>query len=308
MWLSLVLLAGPLAVDDAPKIDRARAQDILFLKEKTTAACDAGSEVDQIQCLIAARYAKDPAAAKVAEGFYVASGTVMGVLPEQDFDGGYRGKLHLIPALPVGANRKHLEWAAAALVDFETFFAGLGGKPNYRWRALDFRFFESVKRRTPSAYAVDWAIAYNVSGSLFGSEAGVRGTLFHEVFHLNDQAHGNWSTRALGAIYDRIVAKCGVALKCLEPYTPDNIKVKGGTYYDFQPGNGVGEYAADIARRYYTEQRAMLGKEKLSVRPFKCGNAENARAWALVVEEFFGGVDLVPACALGLNRREQGAP
>jgi hypothetical protein len=31
-------------------------------------------------------------------------------------------------------------------------------------------------------------------------------------------------------------------------------------------------------------------------RPFKCGPAENAKAWAALVEEFFGGVDLVPAC------------
>ena len=296
MWLLLVLLAAPVT-EEAPRVDRALAQDILFLREKTAAPCDTGLEPDQINCLIAARYAKDPAAAKIAMSFYAASGTVMGVLPEQDFDGGYRGKLHLIPQLPVAANRKHLEWAVKALVDFETFFKDLGGTPHYRWRALDFRFFESVKRRTPSAYAVDWAIAYNVSGSLFGSEAGVRGTLFHEVFHLNDQAHGNWSAKALGSIYDRIVAKCGVAVKCLEPYTPDSIKVKGGTYYDFQPGNGVGEYAADIARRYSTEQRALLKKEKLVMKPFKCGNAENAKAWTLVVDEFFGGVDLVPACA-----------
>ena len=291
----MVLFALPVLAEETPKLGRALAQDILFLTEKIPAPCDTGTEPEQIACLIAARYAKDPTAAKVASGLYSASGTVMGVLPEQDFDGGYRGKLHLIPHLPIGVDRKHLEWAAGALLDFDSFFTSLGGKPRYRWRALDFRFFESVKRRTPSAYAVEWAVAYNVSGSLFGSEAGVRGTLFHEVFHLNDQAHGNWSERALSPIYDRIVKKCGVAVKCLEPYTPDSIKVRGGTYYDFQPGNGVGEYAADIARRYYTEHRALLKKEK-TVTPFKCGNADNAKAWGLVVEEFFGGVDLVPAC------------
>ena len=302
-WLPLVLLslaAGaqdvPLpSVVEVPALSRELAQDILFLNGKTPVPCDTGPLPDQISCLIAARYVKDPAAARTAATLYVKSGTVMGVLPEQDFDGGYRGKLHLIPHLPVGVDRKHLEWAAGALTDFDSFFSDLGGKPNYRWRALDFRFFESVKRRTPSAYAVDWAVAYNVSGSLFGSEAGVRGTLFHEVFHLNDQAHGNWSNKALGPVYDRIVAWCGVKTKCLEPYTPDTIKVRGGTYYDFQPGNGVGEYAADIARRYYTEHRAILKKEK-GIKPFKCGNAENARAWGLVVQEFFGGIDLVPAC------------
>ena len=294
VWL--LVLPFVAHAEDAPKVGRALAQEILFITGKAPAPCETGTEAEQIACLIAARYAKDPLAAKTASALYAASGTVMGVLPEQDFDGGYRGKLHLIPHLPVGLDRKHLEWAASALTDFDTFFTDLGGTPKYRWRALDFRFFESVKRRTPSAYAVDWAVAYNVSGSLFGSEAGVRGTLFHEVFHLNDQGHGNWSHRALSTIYDRIVNKCGTDVKCLTPYTPDSIKVRGGTYYDFQPGNGVGEYAADIARRYYTEHRALLKKEK-AITPFKCGNADNAKAWSLVVDEFFGGVDLVPACA-----------
>ncbi len=296
-WPLLLLISLTASAEEAalPAVGRELAQDILFLTDKAPLPCDAGPVADQIGCLIAARYAKDPAAVKLASELYVKSGTVMGILPEQDFDGGYRGKLHLIPHLPIGVDRRHLEWAAGALTDFDAFFEDLGGKPNYRWRALDFRFFESVKRRTPSAYAVDWAVAYNVSGSLFGTEAGVRGTLFHEVFHLNDQAHGNWSVTALSPVYDRIVAWCGVKTKCLAPYTPDSIIVRGGTYYDFQPGNGVGEYAADIARRYYVEHRAILKKEK-AVTPFKCGNAENARSWGLVVQEFFGGVDLVPAC------------
>lgn len=294
-WLVLCLLPFAASAQDVPTISRALAQEILFDSEEVSAACDTGSEPEQIACLIAARYAKDPIAAKLAADFYAHSGTVMGVLPEQDFEGGYRGRLHLIPRLPVGRERKHLEWAAGALLDFERFFSALGGTPHYRWRALDFRFFESVKRRTPSAFAVDWAVAYNVSGSLFGSEAGVRGTLFHEVFHLNDQAHGNWSGRALSSLFNRIVKKCGVQTKCLAPYAPDSIKVRGGTYYAFQPGNGVGEYAADIARRYYAEHRALQVKEK-AIKPFKCNNAESAMAWGLVVHEFFGSVDLIPEC------------
>src|SRR4051812_14947821 len=147
MWLALVLLAVPVTAEETPKVSRELARDILFLEEKLPEPCDTGSEADQINCLIAARYAKDSAAAKVATSLYASSGTVMGILPEQDFDGAYRGKLHLVPHLPIAGDRKHLEWAAGALVDFEAFFKALGGKPNYRWRALDFRFFESVKRR-----------------------------------------------------------------------------------------------------------------------------------------------------------------
>ena len=291
----LLSLISTAAFAQAPALSRATAQEILFIEEPPPLPCTTGTEPEQIDCLIRARYAKDTAAAKLASGLFARSGTVAGVLPAQPFDGGYRGRLQLVPRLPVGQLRQHLAWTVSALDDFDAFFAKLGGTPRYRWQALDFRFFESVKRRTPSAFAVDWAVAYNVSGSLFGSEAGVRGTLFHEIFHLNDQAHGNWSHRALSPVYDRVVTLCGTKVKCLSSYTPDNIKVIGGTYYDFQPGNGVGEYAADIAKRYFLEHRALQRGER-GPPPFKCGPPENARAWKLVVDEFFGGVDEVPAC------------
>lgn len=295
MLISSLLCLLAAAPDAAPTVSRRLAQDILFLTETPKDLCETGDEHAQISCLIAARYAKDAASKKTALALYEANGTVVGQLAEQDFDGGYRGQIHLVPRLGVGAHRRHLEWISAALLDFETFFAALGGTPNYRWRALEFRLFESVKRRTPSAFAVDWSVAYNVSGSLFGDDAGVRNTLFHELFHLNDQAHRGWSGRALGALYDGILAKCGERSPCLEPYTPDTLKVKGGTYYAFHKGNGVGEYAAELARRYYMEHRAVLRKQAVK-RPFKCGPPENAKAWAALVEEFFGGVDLVPAC------------
>jgi len=293
--LLLWMLAPGLALAAEPAISRALAQEILFITEAPPTPCDSGDDAAQIVCLIEARYARDAAASKAIVELYRKTGTVLGQLPEQDFDGGYRGLLHLVPRLPIGAHRKHLDMVTSALTDFDDFFAKLGGAPKYRWHALDFRFFESVKRRTPSAYAVDWSVAYNVQGSLFGSEAGVRGTLFHEIFHLNDQARGNWTHRALSDLYDRILNACGTDAKCLEPYTPDSIKVKGGTYYDFQPGNGVGEYGADLAKRYYLEHRALLRKEK-PLPPFKCRTPWNASAWKKLVDEFFGGVDLVPPC------------
>lgn len=174
-----------------------------------------------------------------------------------------------------------------------------GSRPPYRWRALALRFFRSVGRVTPSAYASDWHVSYNVSGSLLGSEAGVRDTLFHEIFHLNDAAHQDWSARALRATFDFIVKKCTTAnMACLAPYAPGETVVRGGTYYAFQPDNGdaVREYAAELALRWYTEHRAVQHGEKLPRTPFKCGPPENARAWALMVAEFWGGIDQIPAC------------
>ncbi|HEY3446956.1 MAG TPA: hypothetical protein VGK67_11360 [Myxococcales bacterium] len=278
------------------------AKTILFAADRAAPpACEAGAEPERIACLVQARFQQDPQAAKVALALYRQTGTVVGLLPEQDFDGAYRGKLHFVPRLPVGEHRKHLEWLAAALAEYDDLFTRLEkrqGKPlGYRWKPLELRFFESVKARTPSAWASDWNVSYNVSGSLFRSAVGVRETLFHELFHLNDFGRRGWSKRSLSAVYDRIVARCGKAVKCLAPYSPDGIivRVRGGTYYDFMPENGVQEYAADVAKRWFVEHRLL--RAGLTVgKPFKCGAPENAEAWKLVVDEFFAGIDDVPAC------------
>ncbi len=103
--------------------------------------------------------------------------------------------------------------------------------------------------------------------------------------------------RALGAVFDSIVSRCHVAMGCLAPYAPTDTRVRGGTYYAFQPDNGeaVHEYAAELALRYYREERAVLRGER-PLAAFKCGPPENARAWHLLVDEFFGGLDRTPAC------------
>ncbi len=144
-------------------------------------------------------------------------------------------------------------------------------------------------------------MSYNVAGSLHGSADAVRETLFHEIFHLNDAAHGDWSKRVLQPVFDAVVARCGTRVACLRPYAPGDTMVRGGTYYAFQPDNGesVHEYAAELALRWYREQRALgrgLGPGRPRVTPFKCGPEENGRAWAAMVDEFFGGADAVPRC------------
>jgi hypothetical protein len=186
--------------------------------------------------------------------------------------------------------------------ELDTFFAAhfpdASAQPAYRWRALGFKFVRSVKKRTPSAYATSWTIEYNVEGSLLTSEGGVRETLVHELFHLNDEEHRGWSSKTLGKDYEAIVAKCGTKASCLAPYAPNSTMVRGGTYYAFQPNNGDGahEYAAELAVRYFKEQSEMRANGKLARRAFKCGPVENARAWRALVDEFFAGHDLVPDC------------
>jgi hypothetical protein len=247
---------------------------------------------------VASRLGADPAASALALSLFDADADVVDALPAQTIDGGYRGTIRLVPALPIGPNRRHLEWVAAALRDFDDFFAALQarGTVRYRWRGLELRFFRSVGNTTPNAFASDWTIAYNVNGSIDTSAAAARETLFHEVFHLDDEDHGDWSLTHLTAPRDAILRRCGARTACLAPYAPTATIVRRGTYYAFQPGNDVREYAAEVALRWYREQRAIVRGERPAGTPFKCGPEENREAWHAIGEEFFGGVDLVPEC------------
>ncbi len=255
---------------------------------------------DRARCLFATRYEGDAEATRIATELFETSGTVAGVQVEQDMDGGFRGMLHLVPEVPLGKYRRHLAWVAAATRDYDAFFAQLRAPApvRYRIRPLAFRFFRSVGRATPSAYAEGWSVSYNVSGSLNTSADAVRETLFHEIFHLDDAAHDDWSKRTLQPIFDAIVARCGTRAECLRPYAPGDTVVRGGTYYAFQPDNGesVHEYAAELALRWYREQRALQRGQRTGRAPFKCGPEENRRAWAALVVEFFGGADAGPSC------------
>jgi hypothetical protein len=291
-------IAGALCVSALasaePQIEPAAAARLLY--GGAVAPCEA------VDCMIAARYSDDPKAAELALALYTGAGDIAGVGDDELMDGGYRGKIHLVPQLPVHRYRTHLAWVIAATKRIDAFFTSperfAQATPAYRWRALAFRFVRSVGKRTPSAVAGAWTILYNVEGSLLTSEAGVLDTLFHELFHLNDEDHGDWSAKVLGADYAAIVKRCGTSTRCLAPFAPGDTMVRGGTYYAFQPNNGVGarEYAAELAVRYFSEQSEFTAQGKLARKPFKCGPPENARAWQALVDEFFAGRDAIPAC------------
>lgn len=273
----------------------------------TAAACAPLAGDARARCAIDARYAADPKAGALANELWAKWRIAPGVEPAHTMDGGYRGMIRIEPAVPVNGDRKHIEWIALAMRDLDRFWTDLeksAAAPKtkrYRFRPLTLRFMRSMNgKRTPSAYAHDWTVAWNLEGSLHTSADAVRETLVHEIFHLNDRAHaatseGWWSEPALSKDYDAIVRKCGTAIACLTPYAPNGTIVRGGTYYAFQPGNGVVEYAAELALRYYREQRAAMWKLPRE-KAFKCGPPENGRAWEAMKSEFFGGVDLVPPC------------
>jgi hypothetical protein len=295
------------AVEEPPKprIGSQRALELMFHGEpsdEARACLGSGDEDARVRCLLALSLAADRQAADLALALYDESGTVVGLEREHVMDGGWRGHIRLVPAAPVGAARRHLSWIVDASRDHRAFVEALrhDGEISYRVEPIELRFFRSVGRTTPSAYAADWGIAYNVSGSLHRSADAVRETMFHEIFHLNDGAHDDWSRKTLTPVFDAIVARCTRGgepnTPCLQPFAPGDTMVRGGTYYAFQPGNGVWEYAAELAVRYYDEHRAVIAGRPLGRAAFKCGPEENGKAWRALAEEFFGGIDRVPAC------------
>jgi hypothetical protein len=267
---------------------------LLLLTVAGTASADASPRRDAI----AARFASDPEAMRFALSLFDTEGDDVDTLPAQSFDGGYRGTIPLVPALPVGPQRKHLQWVEGAARDFDAFFASMSrtASPRYKWHGLSLHFFRSVGNTTPNAFAWGWNVAYNVNGSIDTTPDQTRETLFHELFHLNDADHGDWSPAHLASLQDAIERRCGVATACLAPYAPTGTIVRRGTYYAFQPGNDVHEYAAETALRYYRENRAVMRGDRPVKPAFKCGPDENRRAWEALRDEFFGGVDLVPPC------------
>lgn len=256
---------------------------------------------EDVACLLDHAYALDRKAQALAHALWTDHGDVIGVGTDQIIDGGYRGQIHLVPQLPSGRYRAHLAWIGESMRLIDQFFHDQFADhdaPRYRWRALTFRVVRSVGKRTPSASTSGWTIDYNVNGSLLTSATGVTETLFHELFHANDEAHRDWSGTQLRTDYDAITRRCGTQIQCLKPYAPNDTRVRGGTYYAFQRNNGdtVHEYAAELAVRYWKEQREMRAAGKLSRPAFKCGPPENRRAWRALVAEFFAGRDLVPDC------------
>jgi hypothetical protein len=297
--------ASVTAASPSPRFSRDEALELLYPEGSTMAdvGCDrATTDDDAIHCLIDARYAGDEKALATARAFYDEFGSIPGLEREYTMDGGFRGAIQFVPEEPVGRYQKHFDWVLAAQRDMKDVFDAAAAKAShavrYRYRPIGWKFLRSVGRTTPSAYAVDWRVGYNVLGSLNTSMQAVRDTMVHEIFHDNDGEAGDWSRRTIGDLFDGIFAKCGMRIACLTPYAPMKTLVKNGTYYAFQPGNGdsVHEYAAELASRWFLETRAALRGETFPDKPFKCGPPENGVAWAAIVDAFFGGVDLSPAC------------
>lgn len=276
--------------------------------------CRDPSELAFATCALALRYGSDAPTLELAQRLLESHGAVAGVETRRTVDAGYLGRLRIAPAPPTGRYRRHLASVVESLRDVEDTFAALAPqapKPMmFRTRPYALRFYRTESTSFPSAWAQNGVVGYNVEGPLHAEGADIGSVLFHEIFHLNDEGHDHWSAHALEGLYDSILARCDNREECLEPFAPDDVHVQGGTFYALdKKTNDVREYAADIALRWLREHRLVLRGDKFEEPPFRCKTPENAEAWKLVVDEFFGGVDLTPPCdAPSDDATGEGAP
>jgi hypothetical protein len=215
---------------------------------------------------------------------------------------GYRGEnVEVFSALPVGRYRRHLAWLEQSFVRYDAVLDALDARAAssiaFARHPKAFLFYRTRTPRYPSAYALDGVIGYNVEGPLYVSERDVRETIFHELFHVNDQLRDGWAERALTPIFSSIVERCSDDHACFGAFAPHSTIVPNGTYYAFDTRTrDVREYAAELAVRYFVEHEAIV-LERAPLKPaFKCNTPANASAWRAIADEFFAGVDLT-SCA-----------
>lgn len=312
--IALLGCAGPLQRQgalvpestDMARAENARVRDVLCADVGVASCADACSDdappAAHVECLLAFRFRDDEEAIAIARSLYARTGTMTGVETKGSIKGYGGVAIEVVPALPIGEDRRHLVWADASLAEFSAFVEALSPHAHapvaFQVRPRALRFFRTREPSYPSAYGADGVVGYNLAGPLFTERETAHETLFHELFHLEDERQGNWSSTALVPVFDRIVERCGDDHECLTPYSPHDTVVPGGTYYPFDSRTrDVREYAAELALRYYREHRVLLTGGTLDQSSFKCATEENRLAWSELVETFFGGADLAPDCA-----------
>jgi len=255
---------------------------------------------DHAECLIEFRFAHDAEALDLARALYAKTGVLPGVDTSKS-QSTYAGEnVTTKPALPLGDDRQHLAWIIASFERYDEVFSALAAQApapiDFSLRPDAFVFFRTETRTYPSAWGQGGVVGYNLDGPLHTSERDVLETLFHELFHLNDERRGGWSASALGDVFEGIIRRCGADDECLGGFAPYDTRVPDGTYYPFdERTRDVREYGAELALRWYLEHEAMLKGSPLEP-PFKCGPDENHVVWERITNDFFGGLDLTRAC------------
>lgn len=269
--------------------------------EPCVAACPSSlPPKEHAECLIEFRFAHDAEALDLARSLYAKTGVLPGVDVSKS-QSTYTGeRVPTTPALPIGEDRQHLAWIIASFERYDAVFSTLAAQApapiDFSLRPDAFVFFRTQTKTYPSAWGEHGVVGYNLEGPLHTSERDVLETLFHELFHLNDERRGGWSNAALGDVFSTIVSRCGGDHECLTGFAPYDTCVPDGTYYPFdERTRDVREYGAELALRWYLEHEAVLAGAPVEP-PFKCGTDENRSVWDRITQDFFGGLDLTREC------------
>jgi len=295
---------GRQSAPETPTAHPWEALRLSVLPDSAPNTCEQESAEDGFaRCLLDLRFAEDGEALQIAKRLYAEHGVLSASEPPRIFeDDGMRGEVPVEPALPIGEERKHLEWFTQSLGVLDSVLAKIQaantGALIFFPKPKVVKFFQTPSGATPSAYVVRDDIAYNIRGELWASPDSTFETIAHELFHIADGQRGDWSTRVLLPTYRAIVERCALSqdANCLDRYAPLETKIDGA-YYAFHPNNPVFEYGAELAARFLREHRALLENRPLSAKSaFHCQAPENDVVWKQLANEFFGGVDLTPPC------------
>jgi len=81
---------------------------------------------DDVACALRKRYGGDAKAAASALALYDGTASIAGLGVDEQMDGGYRGRIHLVPELPVGRYRAHVARVVWAMAHDGLFFRRSG--------------------------------------------------------------------------------------------------------------------------------------------------------------------------------------
>jgi len=311
------------SLDEAMRISSLLCGDLLDERSGAClAACESfASPSTRARCLIDFRFSADHEARLLARALYEHSHVLPAISPRVEIEG-YRGtRVAILPATPIDKQRHHLRWLRRSLDSFESFISEVSAraprKVTFDVRPEVIVFFRTAGSSYPSAFVDGRAISYNLDGPLHRRWRDMHETLFHELFHVNDGQRDNWSEQQLVGVFDAILDRCSASSakgvgseRCFRPFAPYPFSASkartdpgaAATAHDAlyafdERTREVREYAAEVALRYFLEHERIFNHEEPIRPPFKCLNALNARAWTLMADEFFGGLDLAPRCS-----------
>ena len=108
-----------------PPVKRKRRRRKPFTAKSALKKCPQADTAARIQCMLRTRYRRDRRAYRMVRKIYVQSGWVVGLEPAWWMNGGWRGRVRIVPQLPIRRYRYHLRYLQKTVRDYRFFFKNL---------------------------------------------------------------------------------------------------------------------------------------------------------------------------------------